>query len=160
MENQDGRGLAELLSRIAGERARLASLEKDRQGSEAAASRANLAALEQQKSELLAAHPVDAGTNALLNRLYAVESELARRQIERDLTQGIYADLAQRYQDAQLQVISRSAEFVIIDPAVPADRPASRHAGRNAAAAFGIWFALAVAGVLTWDLVQRRHTTR
>ena len=180
MENQsDGRmGVAQLTAKIASERARLNELERDLSNrtkanasapatstyqnidAAAAAARASVAALEQNRSELLASRPIDPGTSALLDKLYSVESELARRQIERDLAQGMFSDLSQRYQDANLQVISRSAEFVVIDPAMPPDRPASRHVARNTAVAMGIWLSLAIAGVLMWDSVQRRRASR
>lgn len=162
-------GILDLQVRIATERAKVNAIERElaahktiddvSRGLQASASEARLAlaSLEQQKSELTAAHPLDAGTKTVLDQLYRLESELARRQVERDVAEKAYVELSQRYQDAALQVIGKSAEFVIIDPAVPADRPASRHAARNSVISMLIWMAFAVASVLVWDSMQRRR---
>lgn len=145
----------DLQNRIASEKARLSAM--DRNDATTATVRANLAALEQQRAEMLRTRALDAGTIALLDRLYSSETELSRRQTEHDLAERAFVDLSVRYQEALLQVIGKSAEFVIVDPAVPADRPASRHAARNTAVAAAVWLALAMAGVLMWDSVQRRR---
>lgn len=171
-------GLAALLAEIASEKAKLTTIERELAGrsrvdpttksadavyqnldATAAATRSHLASLEQQRTQLLGAHPIDAGTAAVLNQLYEIETELGRRQVERNLAEKIYIDLSQKFQEARLQVIGRSAEFVIIDPAVPADRPLSRHLARNAVVAAAIWFSFALAAVLMWDVFQRRRAT-
>lgn len=173
--SSDRSGLMDLGIKIASERARLGVIERDlstrnridpatrgvdgvfqRLEADAAAMRSNVASLEKERSELMGAHVVDAATSAVLDKLYAIESELARRQSERDLAEKIYIDLSARYQEARLQVIGRSAEFVIIDPAMPSDKPLSRHVARNAVAAMAIWFSFATAGVLVWESTRRR----
>jgi len=124
----------------------------------AATTRAYLASLEKQKTELMDVRKVGASKLSALNHLYVIESELARRQIELDLAQRIYTDVSQRYEVASLQVVGRSAELSIIDPAVPADRPVSRQVARNTAVAAVIGFCFGLAGVLVWHATRRmRH---
>ena len=169
VENQSsGRiGLLDLQVMIASEKARLDVMDRDLakggrvEGLEAAAAatRSNLASLEKQKTELMGTHTLDANTRSVLDHLYEIEGELARRQVEHDLAEQSYMALSQRYQEAILQVIGRSADLEIIDPATPADRPVSRHVVRNTVvgAVAGVCIALAV--VLMWHaaLVARRR---
>jgi uncharacterized protein involved in exopolysaccharide biosynthesis len=123
-----------------------------------ATTRANLALLEKKKTELMDLRKLDASTLPALNHLYDLEGELARRQVERDLAEKIYMDVSQRYEVARLQVVGRSAELEIIDPAVPADRPVSRQVARNTAVAAAIGFCFGLAGVLLWHATGRtRH---
>jgi uncharacterized protein involved in exopolysaccharide biosynthesis len=125
----------------------------------AATSRANLAALERQKAELVDVRRIDAGTLPLLTRLYEREAELARFQVERDLAEKIYVDLSQRYEVSRLQVAGRSAELQIIDPAVPADRPVSRQVARNTVVGAVAGLCVALAAMLVWHaaLAARRR---
>jgi len=122
---------------------------------EVAAVRAELASLEKQRTELMDVRKLGASTLASLNHLYEIEGELLRRQIELDLAQKIYTDISQRYEVASLQVVGRSAELSIIDPAVPADRPVSRQVARNTVVAALIGLCFGLAGVLLWHSVAR-----
>ena len=125
---------------------------------EAATTRAYLASLERQKTELMDVRKLDANKLSVLNHLYEIEGELARLTIEHDLAQKIYTDISQRYEVASLQVVGRSAELSVIDPAVPADRPVSRQVARNTVVAAMIGLCFGVAGVLLWHAtVQMRH---
>jgi uncharacterized protein involved in exopolysaccharide biosynthesis len=168
------RGLLDGILKIAAERARLASAERELgsrprpsvpdtvfQGLETAvtSARSSVAALEQQQAELTRSHPLDQGSQKSLDRLYVVEAELARRDVERMSAEKIYMDLAQKYQESRLLVIGKSAEFVVIDRAVPADRPMPRHVARNVVGALTIWLSFAMAGVLVFDSVRRRRAT-
>jgi uncharacterized protein involved in exopolysaccharide biosynthesis len=150
-------GLMEVAVKIASQKARIAAAEQQSQTASLPALRSELAALEQQKAALTRGYTLDASTLDALNRLYAVESDLARRHLEHDVAERTYTDLSQRYQEARLQVIGRSAEFVIIDPAVPADRPVSRHVARNAILGMAIALLFAVAIVVMWDSARRRR---
>ena len=125
---------------------------------EAAKTRANLALLEKKKIELVDVRKLDASKLLALNHLYGLESELARLTIEHDLAQKIYTDISQRYEVASLQVVGRSAELSVIDPAVPPDRPVSRQAARNTVVAAMMGLCFGVAGVLLWHATVRvRH---
>jgi uncharacterized protein involved in exopolysaccharide biosynthesis len=122
---------------------------------EAAATRANLASLEKQRTELMDVRKLGAAKLAALNHLYEIEGELDRRQIELDLAQKIYTDISQRYEVASLQVVGRSAELSVIDPAVPADRPVPRQVARNTVVGAVIGLCFGLAGVLLWQAAVR-----
>lgn len=123
----------------------------------AATTRSNLAGLEKQRAELLGQRKLGASTLSVLDHLYAIETELSRRQVERDLAEKIYRELSEKFQEARLQVIGRSAEFVIIDPAVPADWPTSRQVARNTVVGALAGLCLGLAGVLAWEAVGRER---
>jgi uncharacterized protein involved in exopolysaccharide biosynthesis len=125
---------------------------------EVAASRARLASLEKQRTELMNVRKRNASQLASLNHLYEIETELGRLRVESELAEKIYSDISQRYEIASLQVVGRSAELSIIDPAVPADRPLSRQVVRNTVIAAIAGFTLALAAVLLWFVATRPRT--
>jgi uncharacterized protein involved in exopolysaccharide biosynthesis len=164
-------GILDLLVSIESEKAKLASMEQalkdhprkdtlngtdsvnqvyQQLDQDAATTRAYLASLEKQKSELVNVRKLGASTLAALTHLYELESELGRRQVEQDLAEKIYMVISQRYEEAALQVVGRSAELSVIDKAVPADRPVSRHVVRNTVVAGIVGLCFAMAGVLLW----------
>jgi uncharacterized protein involved in exopolysaccharide biosynthesis len=162
-------GLLDLFVKIATEKASLAQTERELKTrvrgdalyasleAAAATSRSVLATLETQRTVVMGQRDLDARTLSVLNNLYEVETGIGRRQLERTVAEKAYMDLSQRYQEALLQVIGRSAEFVIIDPAVPADRPVSRQVARNTLMAMVIAWLFAIAAVVVWDSAQRRR---
>ena len=164
-------GILDLLVSIASEKAKLASMEqqlKDRSvnrteslnkvyedlDTEAATTRSYLASLEKQKTELVDVRKLNASSLAALNRLYELQGELARREVEYDLAEEIYMEISKRYEEASLQVVGRSAELSVIDPAVPADRPKARNVARNTVVAAIAGLLFAVAAVLLWNATQ------
>ena len=106
----------------------------DRLDVEAALTRANLAALEKQKAQLVDVRKIDVALPKL-SLLYQYESELARLLADRDLAEKIYLDVTSRYEVARLQVAGRSAQLQIVDQALSPDRPVSRNVVRNTAVA-------------------------
>jgi uncharacterized protein involved in exopolysaccharide biosynthesis len=165
-------GILDLLVSIASEKAKLARMDQELKDhprfdtlnktesvskvyqdldQEAATTRAYLASLEKQKTEIVDVRKLGASKLAALNRLYELEGELARRQVEQDLAEKIYTEISRRYEDASLQVVGRSAELSVIDPAVPADRPVSRQVARNTVVGAVAGFVLALAGALLWQ---------
>lgn len=164
-------GILDLLVSIASERAKLARMEQELKNhpridtlnktdsvnqvyqeldQEAATTRAYLASLEKQKTEIVDVRKLGASKLAALNHLYELETGLARLQVEQDLAEKIYMEISQRYEVASLQVVGRSAELSVIDKAVPADRPVPRHVVRNTVVAAIAGFCFALAGVLLW----------
>ena len=97
-----------------------------------ATSRTMLAALERKKTQVVDVRKLDGSQVAQLTRLYELESEQSRLELERDLTTAVYRQVATAYETVRVQVASRSAQLQILDRAVPADRPLSRHVTRNA----------------------------
>jgi uncharacterized protein involved in exopolysaccharide biosynthesis len=169
-------GILDLLVSIASEKAKLARMEEELKNrprvdtlnrtesvnkvyedldQEAATTRAYLASLEKQKTELVDVRKLGADKLAALNNLYALEGELARRQVEQDLAERIYVEISQRYEVASLQVVGRSAELSVIDRAVPADRPVPRQVARNTVVGAVAGFVLGLAGVLLWQAAGR-----
>jgi uncharacterized protein involved in exopolysaccharide biosynthesis len=126
----------------------------------AATSRAKLASLQKERSELVDVRKIGASQMPLLMRLYEREATLARREVERDLAEKIYEDISQRYEAARLQVAGRSAQLMILDPAVPADQPVSRQVARKTAVAALVGFAVALVGVLLWHAAAQQWTRR
>jgi uncharacterized protein involved in exopolysaccharide biosynthesis len=102
---------------------------------EAAKIRANLAALEKQKAQLVDVRDIDASKLPKLSLLYAREGELARLEVERDIAQKSYVGVATLYESARLQVAARSARLEVIDPAVAPDQPLPRNTLRDTALA-------------------------
>ena len=82
-----------------------------------------LAALEQERDELVQKGGVGGSTLAQLTEFYRKEIELAALQADFDLATRVYTDLATRYEQARVQVTSRSADLQVIDPAMPPARP-------------------------------------
>ncbi len=107
----------------------------DKLDSDAAATRAELASLEQQRAELMNVEKVDAKKLPQLTLLYQRRAELTHLQTERDLAADTYQDLSSRYGTARLEVGARTPHLMVLDPAVPPDRPLPRNAARNTAVA-------------------------
>lgn len=122
--------------------------------SEIAKSRSTLAASERQKDQLVNVRKLDAPQLALLARLYNVESEFSRLQIELDLARKVYQDVATAYETARLQVAGRSAELRLVEAALPPDRPLSRNIMRNAVIAFVVGLMMSAFFVLAYDFLR------
>jgi uncharacterized protein involved in exopolysaccharide biosynthesis len=122
-----------------------------------AESRARLSSLERQRDELLKGARVGGGELARLNELYARESELSRLELERTIARKTFEDVSGRFQTARLQAVGRTSQAVVVDAAVPPDRPVSRLLARNIVLglAAGLFVGLVVAAT---DLLRRRTT--
>jgi uncharacterized protein involved in exopolysaccharide biosynthesis len=112
---------------------------------EVAGARASVAALEKERAQLVDVNGLGAKRYERLNTLYQQETMLERLQLDYDLAKSAYSAAAEQYENATLQVASRSAELQVIDPAVPQDRPISPRHVRDTL----IWF---VAGFLVVSL--------
>jgi uncharacterized protein involved in exopolysaccharide biosynthesis len=105
--------------------------------------RAELAALERRRSELVGARRIDAQQQAKLTALYHKESELTRLTTEYDVAAKSYQEIAARYDVARVQVAARSGQIQVIDRAIEPTIPQPRHIARNAV------FGLVGGGTLT-----------
>jgi uncharacterized protein involved in exopolysaccharide biosynthesis len=123
----------------------------------AATSRAKLASLQKERSELVDVRKIGASQMPLLMRLYEREATLARREVERHLAERIYEDISERYEAAQLQVAGRSAQLVILDEAIPADQPVSRQVVRKTSVAALIGFSIVLIAVLVWHAASQQR---
>jgi uncharacterized protein involved in exopolysaccharide biosynthesis len=95
-----------------------------------ATSRAELAAVERQKTQMVA-HPVDAAQVPRLHEMFAKESEIKRLERERDLAGKVYEQVANSYESARLMVAARSSGLHVLSRAVPPEKPESRKLARN-----------------------------
>ena len=122
----------------------------------AAETRAKLASLQKQKAELVDVRKVNAARMPLLMRLYEREATLVRREDEHFLARKIYEDISQRYEAARLQIAGRSAQLVILDDAIPADRPVSRQVARKTAVAALVGLCIAIVVLLLWHTAMQQ----
>jgi uncharacterized protein involved in exopolysaccharide biosynthesis len=113
-----------------------------------ATTRTTLAALENKKAQIVDVRKLDASQVAQLTKLYGLEGDLTRLEMERDLATTVYRQVATAYETAKVQVASRSAQLEILDRAVPPDRPEPRHLARDTVLGLLVGFVLACAGVV------------
>ena len=97
--------------------------------------------------------------------LKSLEAELATKEItlsqlirERDLNNDNYLLLAQRYNEARVQVTSRTPELKIVDPAITPQKPVKPKIMLNGMVAGMISLILAVFFVFIWEYVKREPT--
>jgi uncharacterized protein involved in exopolysaccharide biosynthesis len=114
---------------------------------EKALRQAQLSGLEKKRSEFLTKYRVNAADQQRLTALYSDEITQARLEADYQLASTLYNEVVKKHEDARLQVISRTAELQVLDPAT---RPESHIAPRpKLYLLFGllIGFALALLGV-------------
>jgi uncharacterized protein involved in exopolysaccharide biosynthesis len=119
--------------------------------------RTELAALEQERKELVGRLQLDAPTAARLTRLYEAESALETLARNRDIARDAYLSAARQYENARLQSTVRSPRLQILDAALPPDAPVGPRALRNTAAAVLIALTLAAIAVITFEASRRRR---
>jgi uncharacterized protein involved in exopolysaccharide biosynthesis len=98
---------------------------------EVALARARLTELEQRRAQLSKTQNLDESTLPLLSRLYESQNRISRFETDLEIARQVYVDVATRYEQARVQVASRSAQLLVVDEATPASRPVSRHLVRN-----------------------------
>lgn len=127
---------------------------------EVAKSRATLAGLEAQRRELVDVHGLSAPALSPVTRLYEREARLAALQIDYDLVAKSYADVSLRYEQARLQVASRSTQLQVIDRALVPETRVLPRITVNAvlSAAFGLALSLCV--VLLRHYIDVARSTR
>lgn len=97
-----------------------------------ATSRANLAALQRQRDQMKQ-RKLDGPKLAMLTDLYTKEAELARLEMDRDLSHKVYTEVATSYENARRTVAGRTSALQITGDATVPDRPLSRNVVRNTA---------------------------
>ena len=113
-----------------------------------ATSRSNLMALEQERAAIARATNSGGGASVKVQELYGRKAELDRLETERDLARRVYLDVSNRYEQARIQVASRSAQMHVIDTAVPSAVPISPRPFRDAVAALAGSLILTSAAIL------------
>lgn len=90
---------------------------------EVATARATLEGLERRRSELAKQLETKNGELPKLNSLYEREVTQAKLQMEYDLATKLYAELFTRFEQANIEVASRTTTLQVVDRAYPPDRP-------------------------------------
>lgn len=121
--------------------------------------RTRISALERQRDELAKRLKVDRGYVQRLSDLYRSEIEIATLEDQYELATEIYNELVKRYENARIQVASRSSEVYLVDAAVPIHRPVSPRLVRSVilAALSGLIIG-ALAALLTDVFGNRRES--
>jgi uncharacterized protein involved in exopolysaccharide biosynthesis len=119
--------------------------------------RSELAGLERERAQLVSSLHLNAPQLAQLNQLYTRESELGRLDTEYDLAKAGYLDVANRLQQAQVLIASRSAQIQILDRAWPPTSPIWPRPFRTAVMAATAALMLAAIGVVIISYVSQRN---
>lgn len=105
-------------------------------------SETKLAGLEQQRVALVQKYGLGGERLPRLTALYSKEIELARLQADYDLVGKLYNDLTSKYEQARIQVASRSTELQVVDPALePTSRIAPQRSATTGMALLGAFLA-------------------
>jgi uncharacterized protein involved in exopolysaccharide biosynthesis len=118
----------------------------------AATTRAEVASLERQRTQLTSG--VSEKELSRLSELYERESVLARLDLERKLARTAYEAAATRYQGARVAVLGRVPQLLVVDTALPPDRPLSRYLARNVLIGLAVGTLLAAIAVLAREALR------
>jgi len=111
-----------------------------------AISRTRLAALEQQRRQLIEVKGIAGAELTKLSELYRRQIDLARLQTGFDLAKRVHSDLAVRFEESRTQAFGNSAQLQLVSDAILPDRPVSRRRAQWSALGF-------VVGLLAVGLV-------
>jgi uncharacterized protein involved in exopolysaccharide biosynthesis len=120
-----------------------------------ATSRARVAALEQERRQLMDVRKLGGEELTRLTELYRRQIDHARLQTNYDLSKKVYSDLAVRYEQSRTESLGNSPQLQLVDEAIPADRPLPR--GQLQSAALGSATGVLVAGLLALLLESRQR---
>lgn len=112
-----------------------------------ATSRTRLASLQEQERRLRSVIHSGSARHPMLSNLYSRQVELVRLEVEYELAKQNYSDLSRKYEQARIQVASRTSQLKIIDPAMRPERPIAPRPLRTIAiaATIGLFIAVVVA---------------
>jgi uncharacterized protein involved in exopolysaccharide biosynthesis len=125
-----------------------------------ASSRGRLAALQQQRRELVDVKKLGGRELKELSDLYGRQIELARLETNYDLAKKVYSDIRVRYEGTRSEGVGSSAVLQVVDAAIPPDRPLSRQTTKLSAMGFFGGFIAAAFVALVLDSHQRRDERR
>ncbi len=94
-----------------------------------ASSRTRLAALEQERRQLVDVRKLGGDAFSRLSELYRRQIDLARLQTNFDLAKKVHSDLSVRFEESRTAVLGSSPQLQLVDPAITPDRPVSRRRG-------------------------------
>jgi polysaccharide biosynthesis transport protein len=120
-----------------------------------ATGRTSLASLESEGRVLQQTLRGKSGQFPVLAELYRRQSEVDELEMQQELAEKIYVDVATRYEAARLQVAERSAQMQLLDRALPPERPASPRVAQNVAAAVVVTPSVLVALIVLVAALRR-----
>lgn len=100
---------------------------------EAAQIRRDLSGLEQERAQLVSTVGLDEPELARLSELYALETRVARLELDLEVAREVYVSVATEYERARTEAASRSPQVQIVDPALVPQTPLPRFRSRNTA---------------------------
>jgi len=115
--------------------------------------RARLAQLEHRRNEILKSRAASGQLPALAD-FYTRKAKADELRMQEELSERIYLDVATRFEQARLQIASRSAQLQLVDPALPPDRKVYPREKLIASAAVVLAFSLLSAGVLAMTAIS------
>jgi capsular polysaccharide biosynthesis protein len=122
-----------------------------------AMSRTRLAALEQERRQLVDVKGIAGTELTKLSALYRGQIDLARLQTNFDLAKRVYSDLSVRFEESRTEAFGTSAQLQLVSDAILPDRPVSRR--RVQWAALGFVTGLLAAGLAALWLESRTRAT-
>jgi len=125
-----------------------------------ASTRARLAALEEQRRDLVEVKKLGGPELRKLSDLYARQIELDRLQNNYDIAKKVYSDLRVRYEQTRSEGVGSTALLQVVDDAIRPDRPLSRGTAKSTALGFAGGFALAALAALALDSRRPREERR
>lgn len=120
-----------------------------------ATSRTGLAALEQQRRQLVDVRKIGGQELSRLSELYRGRIELARRETNLELANKVYSDLLVRYEESRTEALGFSPQLQLVDDAIVPDRPMPRK--RLQSAALGFLTGLLGGGLIALMLEGRKR---
>lgn len=115
---------------------------------EVSSSRSKLASLERRREELVKGRQVNAARYEKLSKMYDVDLEISRLQLEYDLAKDVYSDVSKRYEQARVMELGRSSNLHLADAATVPTVPVAPRTKMNVA----IGLALGLACGMAWAL--------
>ena len=120
-----------------------------------ATSRTGLAALEQQRRQLVDVNKIGGHELSRLSELYRGRIELARLEANLELARKVYGDLLVRYEESRTEALGFSPQLQLVDDAIVPDRPMPRK--RVQSSALGFLTGLLGAGLIVLMLEGRKR---
>ena len=120
-----------------------------------ATGRSSVASLEKEGDVLQRTLRGKGGQFPVLAELYRRKSEVDELEMQQELAEKIYVDVATRYEAARLQVAERSAQLQVLDKALPPERPVSPRMAQNVAAALVLAPSVLVTIIVLFEALRR-----
>jgi uncharacterized protein involved in exopolysaccharide biosynthesis len=97
-----------------------------------ATSRARLAALQQQRREVVEVRKLGGQDLQKLSELYSRQIELARLSNAYDVAKRVYSDLLVRYEQARTETVENASQVQLVDGAIPPEKPLPQRRAQSA----------------------------